>query len=370
MTSTTNFLELANKGIQGLQPYEPGKPIETLARELNLNPDEIVKLASNENPLGASPKVLTAIQAAAQELTRYPDGSGHRLKAALAAKYQLQPENFTLGNGSNDLLDLIGRCWLEAGRNAVYSQYAFAVYPITTQAQGAEHKQVAAVNWGHNLAAMAEAVDAATSVVFLANPNNPTGTSFSHNELVTFLQQVPSRVLVVLDEAYTEFVTRDDHPKALELLAEYPNLIICRTLAKAYGLAGLRLGYAISSPEIAEVLNRIRQPFNVNSLALEAGLAALEDRDYLEQTVALNNRGKQQLEAAFNQLGLNFIPSQGNFICVEIENAAQVNTGLLTKGVIVRPLAGYQMPNHLRVSIGTEAENARFIEALTQVLPD
>lgn len=363
-----DFLSLATAGIQGLSPYQPGKPIEELARELNLDPANIVKLASNENPLGPSPQVLTAIQIAAQDLTRYPDGSGYLLKNALARKFNLQPEQITLGNGSNDLLDLIGRCWLEPGRNAVYSQYAFAVYPITTQAMGADHREVPAQNWGHDLPAMLAAIDNNTSLVFIANPNNPTGTWVNSQQLREFLQQVPKDVLVVLDEAYVEYAQHPDFPASFEFLAEFPNLIICRTLAKAYGLAGLRVGYSVSNPEIAGILNRIRQPFNVNSLALAAAEAALEDRAYLQQSVAINQQGKQQLEAAFQQLGLEFIPSLGNFICVAVGDAAAVNQALLEQGVIVRPLAPYGMPNHLRISIGLPTENQRCIEALQKVL--
>lgn len=363
-----DFLKLANAGVQGLMPYQPGKPVEEVARELNLDPDSIVKLASNENPHGPSPKALEAIQRELAELTRYPDGSGYRLKAALAKQLDLSPRQITLGNGSNDLLDLIGRCWLAPGRNAVYSEYAFAVYPITTQAAGAEHKVVPAKEWGHDLPAMAAAIDENTRVVFVANPNNPTGTWLSEKQLREFMARVPENVLVVLDEAYVEYVEESAYPDALQLLKDYSNLIVCRTFSKAYGLAALRVGYSLSSVDIAETLNRVRQPFNVNSLAQEASLAALADEEYLQQSIVTNKAGMLQLETAFRELGLNYIPSVGNFICVDVGDAEAVNQALLKEGVIVRPLRPYRMNNHLRISIGLPEENQRFIDALQKVL--
>lgn len=363
-----DFFKLANEGVQGLMPYQPGKPVDEVARELNLDPDSIVKLASNENPNGPSPKALAAIQQELAELTRYPDGSGYGLKTALAKKFDLSTRQITLGNGSNDLLDLIGRCWLAPGRNAVYSEYSFAVYPITTQAMGAEHKVVPAKNWGHDLPAMAAAIDENTSLVFVANPNNPTGTWLSETQLREFMQRVPENVLVVLDEAYSEYVSEQAYPDTFKLLNDFPNLIVCRTFSKAYGLAALRVGYSVSSVAIAETLNRIRQPFNVNSLALEASLAALEDEEYLQQSVVTNQAGMLQLETAFRELGLSYIPSVGNFICVEVGDAEAVNNALLKEGIIVRPLRPYRMNEHLRISIGLPEENQRFIDALRKVL--
>ncbi len=363
-----DFFKLANEGVQGLMPYQPGKPVDEVARELSLDPDSIVKLASNENPHGPSPKALAAIQQELAELTRYPDGSGYRLKSALAKKFDLSTRQITLGNGSNDLLDLIGRCWLAAGRNAVYSEYSFAVYPITTQAAGAEHKVVPAKNWGHDLPAMAEAIDENTRVVFVANPNNPTGTWLSETQLREFMTRVPENVLVVLDEAYSEYVSEQAYPDTFKLLNDFSNLIVCRTFSKAYGLAALRMGYSVSSVNVAETLNRIRQPFNVNSLALEASLAALDDDEYLQRSVVTNKAGMLQLETAFRELGLSFIPSVGNFICVEVGDAEAVNNALLKEGVIVRPLRPYRMNEHLRVSIGLPEENQRFIDALRKVL--
>ena len=364
-----DFLALAQPGVQKLSPYVPGKPVDELARELNLDPAGIVKLASNESPLGPSPKALAAIQAELSELTRYPDGNGFVLKQRLAQRYSVGVHQVTLGNGSNDILELVARAYLAPGLNAVFSEHAFAVYPIATQAVGAEGRAVAAKNWGHDLDAMADAIDENTRVVFVANPNNPTGTWFDAAALGTFLARVPAHVLVVLDEAYIEYAEGQELPDGLAYLADYPNLLVSRTFSKAYGLAALRVGYAISSPVIADVLNRVRQPFNVNSLALAAACAALDDVDYLAASRRVNDAGMAQLERGFRQLGLEWIPSRGNFIAVDFaRDAAPINQALLREGVIVRPVAGYGMPTFLRVSIGTERENARFLDVLAQVL--
>ncbi|PKL99051.1 MAG: histidinol-phosphate transaminase [Gammaproteobacteria bacterium HGW-Gammaproteobacteria-9] len=364
-----DYLALAQPGVQKLSPYVPGKPVDELARELNLDPAGIVKLASNENPLGPSPKVLDAIRAELSELTRYPDGNGFALKQRLAERYSVGINQVTLGNGSNDILELLARAYLAPGLNAVFSEHAFAVYPIATQAVGAEGRAVPAKNWGHDLDAMAAAIDENTRVVFVANPNNPTGTWFDAAALGGFLARVPEHVLVVLDEAYIEYAEGQELPDGLAFLADYPNLLFSRTFSKAYGLAALRVGYAISSPVIADVLNRVRQPFNVNSLALAAACAALDDVDYLLASRKANDAGMLQLETGFRQLGLEWIPSRGNFIAVDFaRDAAPINQALLREGVIVRPVAGYGMPTFLRVSIGTEQENARFLDVLRQVL--
>ena len=362
-----DFIGLANRGVQGLQPYQPGKPVEELERELGIT--DIVKLASNENPLGPSPKALDAIRAVLPQLTRYPDGNGYRLKQALADKLDVTTQQITLGNGSNDVLELIARCYLNAHAACVYSQHAFAVYPIVTQALGAQHLVVAAKNWGHDLDAMAGAITDKTRLVFIANPNNPTGTWLSEKALRAFLDRVPQRVIVVLDEAYTEYVDQPEFPNGIRLLKDYPNLVVTRTFSKAYGLAGLRIGYAVSHPQIADVLNRMRQPFNANMAAQEAAIAALDDEAYLAESVRVNREGMAYLEAELKRLALDFIPSVGNFICVDVGRpAASVDQALLRRGVIVRSVAPYQMPDHLRVSVGTRYENQRFIEALEEVL--
>ena len=346
-----NFLALAQPGVQQLSPYVPGKPVDELARELNLDPSKIVKLASNENPLGPSPKVLAAIREELAELTRYPDGNGFALKSLLAHKCRVELNQVTLGNGSNDILELVGRAYLAPGLNAVFSEHAFAVYPIVTQAVGADARVIPAKDWGHDLPAMLAAIDAQTRVVFIANPNNPTGTWFDAQALDDFLQDVPEHVLVVLDEAYIEYAEGSDLPDGLDFLA------------------ALRVGYGLSTAVVADVLNRVRQPFNVNSLALSAACAALDDADYLVESRRVNDAGMAQLEAGFAALGLNWIPSKGNFIAVDFaRDAAPINQALLQEGVIVRPVAGYGMPTFLRVSIGTQAENARFLDVLGQVL--
>ncbi|WP_369959548.1 histidinol-phosphate transaminase [Pseudomonas benzenivorans] len=364
-----DFLALAQPGVQKLSPYVPGKPVDELARELNLDPAGIVKLASNENPLGPSPKALEAIRGELAELTRYPDGNGFELKRRLAERCGVQAAQVTLGNGSNDVLDLVARAYLAPGLNAVFSQFAFAVYPIATQAVGAEGRAVPARDFGHDLEAMLAAIDAQTRVVFVANPNNPTGTWFGPQALSDFLAQVPESVLVVLDEAYIEYARGDELPNGLDYLAQYPNLLVSRTFSKAYGLAALRVGYAVSSVQVAEVLNRVRQPFNVNSLALAAACAALDDDDYLQRSRQANDAGMAQLEEGLRALGLSWIPSRGNFIAVDFgRDTAALNQALLREGVIVRPVAGYGMPHHLRVSIGSEQENSRFLAALTKVL--
>lgn len=364
-----DFLSLALPGVQKLSPYVPGKPVEELAREFNLEPAAIVKLASNENPLGPAPSVLKAVQQALPELTRYPDGNGFILKQALSDRYGFDQAMITLGNGSNDILELIGRAFAMPGTEVVFSEHGFAVYPIVTQAVGATPVQVPARNWGHDLEAMATAITPATRLVFIANPNNPTGTWFERSEFEVFMSRVPENVLVVLDEAYTEYVDAADALNGFDHIEHYPNLIVCRTLSKAYGLAALRVGYCISHPQVADVLNRVRQPFNVNSLALAAAVAALADQDYLAESRELNRAGMQQLEKGLAELGLQWIPSRGNFIAVDLgQDAEPIYQGLLRAGVIVRPVGGYGMPNHLRVSIGLAPENQRFLEALAGVL--
>lgn len=364
-----DYISLANSGVQGLHPYQPGKPIEELQRELGLS--DVVKLASNENPLGPSPKVIEACRRHGGNVHRYPDSGGFELKHALSARLDVKPEQITLGCGSNDVLDLLARVFLDEGKSAVYSEHAFVVYPIAVQASGARSIVTPAKNWGHDLEAMADAVDGETRVMFVANPNNPTGTWSTRAEVEALLNRVPENVIVVLDEAYTEYVDDPDYPDGLSLLDSYPNLIVTRTFSKAYGLAGLRVGYSISSPEIADLLNRVRAPFNVNSLALAAATAALEDDKYLAQSRELNSAGLQQLASGLKALGLSHIPSVGNFIAVEMPvDAAKAYDALLRQGVIVRPVGVYNMPRHLRVSVGLEAENQRFLDVLPKVLDE
>lgn len=364
-----DYQSLAVKGVQALSPYQPGKPIDELARELGLNPDSIIKLASNENPLGPSPIALAAVREVLPELSRYPDGNGFDLKQALSARYGVMPPQITLGNGSNDVLEVIARCFADQSSEVIFSQYAFAVYPLVTQAIGATGVSVPAREYGHDLNAMAEAVTDRTKLVFVANPNNPTGTVHGAEAIEAFLDRIPERVLVVLDEAYCEYLQGEGYVDGLSLLERYPNLIVTRTFSKAWGLASLRVGYSVSSPEIANVLNRVRQPFNVDTLALTAATAVLGDEQYLQRAREVNAQGIKQLETAFHKMGLDYIPSAGNFIAVNVgEQAADINQLLLEQGVIVRPIAGYGMPGHLRVSVGLPEENDRFIESLARAL--
>ncbi|MCK7548153.1 histidinol-phosphate transaminase [Marinobacter koreensis] len=364
-----DYQSLAVRGVQALSPYQPGKPIEELARELGLEPSGIIKIASNENPLGPSEKALAAARNALSELCLYPDGNGFDLKRALSERYGVTPDQITLGNGSNDVLEVIARCFADADAEVIYSQYAFAVYPLVTQAIGARGVSVPARDWGHDLDAMANAVTDRTRLVFVANPNNPTGTVHTADAIEAFLERIPERVLVVLDEAYCEYLTGDEYPDGVRLLSRFPNLIVCRTFSKAWGLAALRVGYSLSSPEIADILNRVRQPFNVDTVALSAATAVLGDEDYLTRSREVNAAGLIQLAEGFDRLGLSYIPSVGNFIAVEVgEKAGQVYQSLLSHGVIVRPIGGYGMPGHLRVSVGLPEENARFLEVLSTSL--
>jgi histidinol-phosphate aminotransferase len=367
MNASDNIYSLALDSVRQLVPYVPGKPIEELERELGLS--NIIKLASNENPLGPGKKALAAIQAALPHLTLYPDGNGFNLKTALAKKYSLGVNQLTLGNGSNELLELVARAFLAPGLEAMFSQHAFAVYPIVTQAVGATPVVIPALRYGNDLDAMAARISDKTRVIFIANPNNPTGTLLKNADLEKFITALPSHCLCLLDEAYFEFVSGKEGINSLDWLKLNPNLIITRTFSKAYGLAGLRVGYSLSSPEIADILNRVRQPFNNNALALAAAEAALSDEEYLQQTVAVNNQGMWDLTEGFNSLGLEWIPSAGNFISVDLNRPGQpVYEALLRLGVIVRPIANYGMPNHLRISIGTQVENQFFLKALAETL--
>ncbi len=360
-----NACDLALPNITALKPYQPGKPIAELERELGIK--NIIKLASNENPLGPSEAVLAAIATATKDVTRYPDGNGFSLKAAIADKYQLDHHQITLGNGSNDVLELLARTFVSAQDEVIFSQYAFAVYPLVTQAIGAKSVIAGAKDYGHDLDAMQRLVTGKTKLIFIANPNNPTGTHLSSEALLTFLDQTPENIIVVLDEAYVEYTTQTSN--TVDWLRRYPNLVITRTFSKAYGLAALRVGYSLSSPAVADVVNRIRQPFNVNSIALAAATAALGDHDYIAQTKQANELGMQQFELGFQALGLDFIPSKGNFICVGVKTKAEtVFHSLLQQGVITRPVGNYGLPQHLRISIGHESENQRCLDALTMAL--
>ncbi len=372
MSDIMDLCEQSPAYVRAIAPYQPGKPITELARELGLDERSIVKLASNENPRGISPKALAAVKAALPELARYPDG--FELTRALSQRLGVTMQQIVLGNGSNDVLEHAGMAFLAPGCSAVYSQHAFAVYPLATQARGAQSIVVPAKNYGHDLEAMLAAVRSDTHVVFIANPNNPTGTMLTAAELESFLTRMPKNVVVVVDEAYNEYLAPELRCPSIAWVGRFPNLIVTRTFSKIYGLAGLRVGYAVCRPELADLLNRVRQPFNVNNLAIVAAVAALSDDDFLRQSYELNVAGMAQLLAGCKRLGVAWIPSYGNFLTVEIprsggnSQAAAVFQKLLRLGVIVRPLAGYDMPDHLRVTIGLAEENARFLDALETVL--
>lgn len=365
--------------IDSMTPYKTGKPIDELARELGMDPDNIVKLASNENPLGCSPQATDAMQLALADAARYPDGSGYALKCAILDHHQdewgdLDLDHITLGNGSNDILDLIARSFVSSRDSVVYSQYAFAVYMLATKAVGAEAVVVPSVSsgaqrFGHDLKAMAKAIQPNTKVVFLANPNNPTGTCFTHDELTDFLDSVPKDVVVVLDEAYVEYFDPEHYVSSISLLTTYSNLVISRTFSKAYGLASVRVGYAICHHKISNYLNRLRQPFNVNVMAQAAATAALADQAFVSQSRDMNTTQLQKMTQALDELGFEVIPSHANFITFKAgeaeESGVELYHALLKKGVITRPLAGYGMGAWLRVSIGLPEENDRLIDALT-----
>lgn len=356
------LLDQSLPNIRAISPYLPGKPITQLSRELGIPAERIIKLASNENPLGMSPKARIAVEKAIASLERYPDD--FELKSALASHTGLGMERFVLGNGSNDVLDLVARVFLAHGRSAVFSQHAFAVYPLATISAGADAIAVPAREFGHDLEAMLRAIRPDTRLVWIANPNNPTGTFLPYPQLKAFLAAVPSDVVVVIDEAYNEYIPPPERIDTAEWLSEFPNLVITRTFSKIYGLAGLRIGYAMASAEVADLMNRVRQPFNCNNLAIAAATAALEDEAFVARSYALNRAGMEQIVGGLKRLGYSYLPSHGNFLAFNAGDAASLNQNLLKQGVIVRPIAGYAMPEWLRVTIGNENENARFLEAL------
>ncbi|MDT8363918.1 MAG: histidinol-phosphate transaminase [Nitrosomonas sp.] len=366
--------ELAPEYIRAIQPYHPGKPISELVRELGINKDDVIKLASNENPLGTSPMAREAMIQALNEASRYPDGSGFELKAALSEYLGVSTEQIVLGNGSNDVLELAARIFLRPGASAVYSQYAFAIYPLLVQAIGATGISVLARDFAHDLAAMLDATTAETRVVFIANPNNPTGTLCEGRDLLRFMERISPDILVILDEAYDEYLSEAHKAHSIAWLKDFPNLVITRTFSKAYGLASARVGFALAHPDIANLMNRIRQPFNVNSIGQAGALAALKDVEFVKHAYTTNRSGMLQMTNGLRQLGIDYIPSHANFICVHLDgesiNALKVYNDLLHQGVIVRPLRNYGMNHHLRVTIGLEAENLKFLHALEHSLKE
>lgn len=368
--STNRFLDFVPAGVRTLKPYVPGKPVEELEREYGVR--DALKLASNENPLGTSPRALEVVRRSLSGLERYPDDGAFALKSKLAARHGVTMAQITLGNGSSNVLDLVARAFVAPGNEMVFSQHAFLLYPIIAQACGARAVMTPATGWGHDLDAMLAAITPATRLVFIANPNNPTGTWLRGAQLEGFLQRVPPHVIVLVDEAYFEYAIfaqtgAVDYPDAMAWVGRYDNLVVTRTFSKAYGLAGLRVGYAVSHADVADLLGRIRQPFNVNSLALLAAQAALDDQEFLTRSQATNAQGMRQLNEGLRGLGLSSIPSAANFLCVDVaRDARALYDALLRQGVIVRPSA--DMPTHLRITIGLPTENERVLAALHQVL--
>ncbi|MGK7295453.1 MAG: histidinol-phosphate transaminase [Candidatus Wenzhouxiangella sp. M2_3B_020] len=371
---TLDYTELAVTGVRDLKPYTPGKPIDELEREYGVS--DSIKLASNENPLGASPRALEAVRDALADVWLYPDANGYHLKQALAEKHGVSTDCITLGNGSNDVLVFLAQAFLQPGLESLFSQYCFAVYPIATQLVGAapvvapalpgDH---AAMPLGHDLRALYERVDENTRLVWIANPNNPTGTWLSGERVREFLSSLPGHVICVVDEAYTEYAESDELGDASTWLERFPNLVVTRTFSKAYGLAGLRVGYALSNPGIADLLNRVRPAFNVNSLALVAAREALADRAFIERSREMNSAGLKQLHAGLADLGVDTIPSAANFVLARFDRTgAELDEALLRRGIIVRPVANYGLENYLRITVGTESQNRRLLEALAEIL--
>ena len=358
--------KLINPGILNLKPYEPGKPVEDLERELGIK--NAIKLASNENPMGPSPLALKAVDNILSGLHRYPDGNALRLKEAISNENNVEIEQITVGNGSNDIIEFVVRSFLSTQDSAVFSKHAFAVYPLAVQTVGAQGIEVPAKDWGHDLSAMNNSIQDNTKLIFIANPNNPTGTFIPRDEIISFLDKVSKDVIVLLDQAYFDYASYENNDVDFEFVNEFPNLIISRSFSKAYGLAGFRVGYSVSSREIADYLNRVRQPFNANSLALVAAEAALSDRDHMMKSLKMNSEQKMVLYKGLEDLGYQYIPSAGNFICFDCKQDAEKKYNeLLQEGVIVRSMGVYKMPNHLRVTIGLPEENSIFLEKLAKL---
>ena len=363
-----DLLQLATSGVASLHPYEPGKPVEELERELGLK--NIIKLASNENPLGTGKKAMAVLNNPG-DLSRYPDGNGFHLKSLLAKYHAVHPDQITLGNGSNEILELIARAVLTPDHEVIFSEHAFAVYPLVTQAIGARAVVVPAVDYGHDLAGFRKVITDRTRLIFIANPNNPTGTWLTAANLGPFINSVPDNIVIVVDEAYFDYVLEDDYPDCSKWIAEHPNLLVTRTFSKVYGLAGMRIGYGICHRDLADLMNRVRQPFNVNSLAMAMAAAALHDREHIANSCRVNRSGMRQLLTEFQHMRLAWIPSAANFICVDVQQPGrEIFNKLLRQGVIIRPVDNYGLPNHVRVTIGQEFENKRFIEALTKVISE
>ena len=368
-----SFLENLNQGVLGLKPYEPGLPLEQTQKKLGL--EKVIKLASNENPLGPSPKALDLLKGKlnsfSSDLNRYPDGNAYDLKEAISKKYSVDMNQITIGNGSNDLIEFVSRCFLGEGKKAIYSQHGFAIYPLAIKSTGAVPIKSKAKNWGHDLELMKDLVDDKTKLIFIASPNNPTGTAKTLQEIKDFLNNLPEDILVFLDQAYFEYIEGTEFDIPFSLIDDYPNLVISRSFSKAHGLAALRLGFCISNPELSNYLNRVRQPFNANSLALNLGKIALSDQEHIDKSVKINSSGMERVKMAFDSFNYSYIESWGNFISFDAkQDSDEAFQYFLKKGVILRSLKVYEMPQHLRVSIGTEEEMDFFLKVLEEYEKD
>ena len=368
-----SFLENLNQGVLGLKPYEPGLPLEQTQKKLGL--EKVIKLASNENPLGPSPKALDLLKGQlnsfSSDLNRYPDGNAYDLKEAISKKYSVDMNQITIGNGSNDLIEFVSRCFLGEGKKAIYSQHGFAIYPLAIKSTGAVPIKSKAKNWGHDLELMKDLVDDKTKLIFIASPNNPTGTAKTLQEIKDFLNNLPEDILVFLDQAYFEYIEGTEFDIPFSLIDDYPNLVISRSFSKAHGLAALRLGFCISNPELSNYLNRVRQPFNANSLALNLGKIALSDQEHIDKSVKINSSGMERVKMAFDSFNYSYIESWGNFISFDAkQDSDEAFQYFLKKGVILRSLKVYEMPQHLRVSIGTEEEMDFFLKVLEEYEKD
>jgi len=361
--------QLAKSGVLSIKPYEPGKPIEEVSRELGIPEPDIIKMASNENPVGPSPLGVQAIKDCADQVNLYPDGDCYYLKIDLAEHLGVKTENIIMGNGSNDVLQIIADTFIKPDDEVIYSRHAFVVYPLVTKVADAKSVVTDMKNYTHDLEAMADAITDKTKVIFIANPNNPTGTMVTEDQVEKFMKRVPDDVLVVFDEAYYEYVSRSDYPKTIKYVYNGRTVITLRTFSKIYGLAGLRVGYGIARPDIIGVMNNVRQPFNVSMVAQAAARASLKDKDHVEKSIRINSEGKEYLYKELTSIGLDYVPSEANFILVHLNRSgSEVMSKLLREGVIVRPVGGYEFPNSVRITIGTPEQNQRLISALERVL--
>ena len=360
----SSISDLANAQLHDLIPYEPGKPIEDVARELGLDPESIVKLASNENPLGPSPKAIAAMQDACRHVNLYPDGGGWRLRTAIAEKFDLEIGNVVLGNGSNEIIIFAGHAFLHPGAEIIAAEHAFVVYKLMATLFGAKTIEVPDPGFVHDLDAMAAAITPQTREIFIANPNNPTGTLVDQEAIDRFMAKVPDHVVVIFDEAYYEFL--DNPPDTLKYVREGRNVIVMRTFSKIQGLAGLRIGYGLAPKPLAEILQKTRQPFNANAIAQAGAIAGLQDDEHQRKTKEITDEGRETLQAAFAEMGLDYVPSFANFVLVKVGDGDAVFQHLMKKGVIVRAMRGYKLPEWIRVSIGTAEENARFLEVFRE----